>query len=129
MRSGRGPCGCGCGGVCGRQEGCVHPVAQRSDSWNRYELRGDGQLIKTEQPVTLKWYELDETSAMLHDDGFPEVTVHGDYQPTGRPTRLRPAAVTVFGGVDLPKRGREQRRDHRNWDTIQAGADQIARPT
>jgi menaquinone-dependent protoporphyrinogen oxidase len=42
---------------------------------------------------------------------------------------LRPAAVAVFGGVDPPKRGAEQRRDLRNWDTIQAWTDQIAKPT
>ena len=40
---------------------------------------------------------------------------------------LKPSAVTVFGGVDPPKPGAEQRRDLRNWDTIRTWADQIAR--
>jgi menaquinone-dependent protoporphyrinogen oxidase len=39
---------------------------------------------------------------------------------------LRPLAVTVFGGVDPPKKA--QHRDLRNWEAIRAWADELARP-
>jgi menaquinone-dependent protoporphyrinogen oxidase len=35
---------------------------------------------------------------------------------------LNPAAVTVFGGVDPPGRGRQRPRDLRNWQTIRTWA-------
>jgi len=37
-----------------------------------------------------------------------------------RHTRLNPLAVTVFGGVDPPKRSDRPRRDIRDWDAIRA---------
>jgi menaquinone-dependent protoporphyrinogen oxidase len=40
---------------------------------------------------------------------------------------LKPVAVTVFGGTDPTKRGR-QRRDLRNWTQIEAWASSIADP-
>ena len=38
---------------------------------------------------------------------------------------LTPAAVTVFGGVDPPGRGKRPRRDLRNWQVIHAWAADI----
>jgi menaquinone-dependent protoporphyrinogen oxidase len=42
----------------------------------------------------------------------------------GKRPWLRPMAVTVFGGVDPPKK--RDRRDIRDWDAIAAWADAIA---
>jgi len=56
-------------------------VTQRATTWNRYELWRAGQLIKTELELfTLQWYGLSEFSAMLHDAGFPQVTIDADYR-------------------------------------------------
>jgi len=41
--------------------------------------------------------------------------------------RLAPAATTVFGGVDPPKRAEQARRDLRDWDAIRAWATDIPR--
>jgi len=51
---------------------------------------------------------------------------------TARPSlakrdRLAPAATTVFGGVDPPKRAEQARRDLRDWDAIRAWATDIPR--
>ena len=35
---------------------------------------------------------------------------------------LAPVAVTIFGGVDPPGRGKRPQRDLRNWQTIHAWA-------
>jgi menaquinone-dependent protoporphyrinogen oxidase len=42
---------------------------------------------------------------------------------------LSPVMVTVFGGVDPPKRGSRQGRDLRDWDAIRAWAEQMLRVT
>ena len=42
---------------------------------------------------------------------------------------LSPVMVTVFGGVDPPKRGVRQGRDLRDWDAIRAWAEQVLRVT
>ncbi len=63
-------------------------VAQRTTSWNRYELWRAGELIKTElEPFTLQWYGLSEFSAMLHQAGFQHVTIHADYQAGQHPAQ------------------------------------------
>jgi len=42
---------------------------------------------------------------------------------------LSPVMVTVFGGVDPPRRGERGGRDLRDWDAIRAWADQVQRVT
>ncbi len=63
-------------------------VTQRTTTWNRYELWRDGHLIKTElEPFTLQWYGLSEFSAMLHDAGFPHVTIDAGYRAGQHPAK------------------------------------------
>jgi menaquinone-dependent protoporphyrinogen oxidase len=46
-------------------------------------------------------------------------------QALARHEWLAPAAVTVFGGVDPPRRGKRPRRDLRDWRAIDAWATEV----
>ncbi|MFI9630325.1 class I SAM-dependent methyltransferase [Streptomyces sp. NPDC052042] len=63
------------------------PVAQRTTRWLRYEAWKDGTLTRTElQVFSLLWFGLAEFTAMLHQAGFTDVTVHGGYRAGTAPT-------------------------------------------
>ncbi|WP_405708049.1 class I SAM-dependent methyltransferase [Streptomyces sp. NBC_00046] len=65
----------------------VDPVAQRTTRWLRYEAWTDGALTRTElQIFSLLWFGLAEFTAMLHQAGFTDVTVHGGYRADTTPT-------------------------------------------
>jgi SAM-dependent methyltransferase len=62
------------------------PPAQRTTEWLRYELWRSGTLVRTElQIFSLLWFGMAEFTGLLHDAGFAEVRVFGDYRTEGGP--------------------------------------------
>ncbi len=63
------------------------PIAQRSTSWLRYERWDAGALTHTElQVFSLLWFGMAEFTAMLHQAGFTDVSIHGGYRVGDAPT-------------------------------------------
>lgn len=61
-------------------------VRQRVVRWIRYELWRDGKLVDTQlQTSGLLWFGVQEFRQLLHQAGFEDVSVYGDYREDADP--------------------------------------------
>lgn len=73
-------------------------VQQRVTRWLRYELWRDGRLIETQlQNSGLLCFGVHEFCQMLHEAGFDDVAVHGDYDERAELTAH--ASIWTFEAV------------------------------